>query len=123
MEIIIVNDCSTDNSKKYFDYLFETDSRIRIFNHLQNMGLWRSRIDGFLYSRGKYIINFDPGDIYEDNYVLEDYFNLIENYNIDSVRFLWRYIYDYNNISNSNIPFNAFPKINKIVYEPSNIGK
>ena len=25
IEIIIVNDCSTDNSKKYFDYLLETD--------------------------------------------------------------------------------------------------
>ena len=90
---------------------------------MQNLGLWRSRIDGFLYSRGKYIIHFDPADMYEDNYVLEDYFNLIEKYNIDSVRFLWRYIYDYNNLENSNIPYKEFPKISKIVYEPFNIEK
>ena len=72
IEIIIVNDCSTDNSSKYFNYLLETDPRIRIFHHLKNMGCWRSRIDGFLYSRGKYIIHFDMGDIYSDEFVLED---------------------------------------------------
>ena len=72
IEIIIVNDCSTDNSSKYFNYLLETDPRIRIFHHLQNMGCWRSRLDGFLYSRGKYIIYFDMGDIYSDEFVLED---------------------------------------------------
>ena len=32
IEIIIVNDCSTDNSKKVFEYLLETDPRIRIFH-------------------------------------------------------------------------------------------
>ena len=123
IEIIIVNDCSTDNSKKYFEYLVKTDPRIRIFNHLENMGLWRSRIDGFLYSRGKYILHFDPGDIYEDNYVLEDCYNYMEKYNLDSVRFLWRCIYDYNNIENSNIPLNTFPKTTKIVYESNNVEK
>jgi hypothetical protein len=38
IEIIIVNDCSTDNSSKYFNYLLETEPRIRIFHHLKNMG-------------------------------------------------------------------------------------
>ena len=59
IEIIIVNDCSTDNSSVLFDYLLETDPRIRIFHHIINMGCWRSRLDGVIYSRGKYIILFD----------------------------------------------------------------
>ena len=62
IEIIIVNDCSTDNSSKVFNYLLETDPRVRIFHHMVNMGCWRSRLDGIIYSRGKYVILFDAGD-------------------------------------------------------------
>ena len=51
------------------------------------MGVWRSRLDGLLYSRGKYIINFDSGDLYADNLVLEESYNLLRQYNLDSVRF------------------------------------
>jgi hypothetical protein len=51
------------------------------------MGVWRSRMDGFLYSRGKYILHFDPGDLYADNYVLEDSYELITKYNLDTVKF------------------------------------
>ena len=67
IEMIIINDCSTDSSSNLFNYLLETDPRIRIFHHMTNMGCWRSRLDGILYSRGKYIILFDAGDLYEDN--------------------------------------------------------
>ena len=80
IEIIIVDDCSTDNSSIHFKYLLETDPRIRIFTHLKNMGVWRARLNGFLYSRGKYIIHFDTGDLYSDPFVLEDAYNLIEKY-------------------------------------------
>ena len=41
------------------------------------MGSWRSRLDVILYSKAKYILLFDAGDIYEDNYVLEDSYNII----------------------------------------------
>ena len=34
IEIIIVDDCSNDNSSKIFNYLIETDPRIRIFHHI-----------------------------------------------------------------------------------------
>jgi hypothetical protein len=79
IEIIIVDDCSTDNSTDTFKYLIEKDPRIRIFTHLKNMGVWRSRLDGFLYSKGKYILHFDTGDLYEDNYVLKDLYNNLFN--------------------------------------------
>ena len=107
IEIIIIDDCSKDNTSKYYNELLETDSRIRIFRHLKNMGVWRSRIDGLLYSRGKYVIHFDPGDLYEDNYVLEDIYNVIEKYNLDSIKMLFRNLYDYNNMSSYQIPFNV----------------
>lgn len=122
IEIIIVDDCSTDNTKKYFKYLLETDSRIRIFTHLKNLGLWRSRIDGFLYSNSKYIIQFDPGDMYEDNYVLEDVYNIINKYNIDSIKMPCRFIFDYNNLDNNKFAIVINDNFTKIAYQP-NIGK
>ena len=90
IEIIIVDDCSKDNSKEIYDYLLKTDSRIRIFYHLKNMGVWRSRLDGFLYSRGKYIIHLDTGDFLSNNMILEISNNLIQKYNLDSIRFSFK---------------------------------
>ena len=87
IEIIIVDDASTDNSKVILNNLKNEDPRIRVFTHLKNKGVWRSRIDGLLYSRAKYIIHFDMADVYTDNYVLEDAYILIKKYQLDSVRF------------------------------------
>ena len=87
IEIIIVDDGSSDNINDLYDNLMKEDPRIRIFKHSKNMGVWRSRIDGFLYSKGEYILHFDPNDIYADNYVLEDAYYIIKKYNLDTVRF------------------------------------
>ena len=120
IEIIIVNDCSTDNSTYLFNYLLKTDSRIRIFHHTTNMGCWRSRLDGIIYSRGKYIILFDTGDLYEDNYVLLDAYNVIEKYNLDSCKFLFRIIRSFKTLNHS---YNSFrvEKNTNIVYGPEKI--
>jgi len=117
IEIIIVDDCSNDNSSYYYKYLL--DPRIRVFYHLENMGVWRTRIDGFLYSKGKYIIFFDTGDLYEDNYVLEDAFNIAEKYNLDSVKMLFRIIRDINNLEKYELPFKFNKKFSKIIYKPN----
>ena len=60
------------------EYLLKSDQRIRVFKHSKNLGVWRTRIDGLLYSNAKYAIHFDCGDLYYDNYVLEDLYDLIE---------------------------------------------
>ena len=118
IEIIIVDDCSTDNSSSLYKYLLETDPRIRIFKHSKNLGVWRSRLDGFLYSNSKYIIHFDMGDLYINNYALEEYYNIVTKYKLDSLRFS---SYTYRNAST---PFNyehaLLPTIyNKIMYGES----
>ena len=119
IEIIIVDDFSTDDSKKVFKYLLETDPRIRIFSHLKNMGLWRSRLDGILYSKAKYILLFDTGDIYEDNYVLEDAYNIMEKYNLDSLKMTFRIVTSYDRLNESLLLFHV--DNNSIIYESSNI--
>ena len=120
IEIILVNDCSKDNSTELFNYLLKSDPRIRIFHHIKNMGCWRTRLDGIIYSRGQYIILFDPGDLYADNYVLQDAYNVIDKYNLDSCKFLFRIIRSFNNLTNSVVNFHAGLK-SKIAYEKKNI--
>ena len=116
IEIIIVDDASTDDVKNLLEELFVEEPRLRIFTHLKNMGVWRSRLDGFLYSRGKYILHFDPGDMYTDNYVLQDSYDLIERYNLDTIRFSYSKSYE----NNTNQTFNPMkiypPKFTKIIY-------
>ena len=120
IEIIIVNDCSNDNSTEVFDYLLRTDPRIRIIHHLTNLGCWRTRLDGIIYSKGKYVILFDAGDLYEDNYVLTDAFNVIEKYKLDACKFIFRVIRSFNNMQNSFVFFHVGSN-DKIIYEPENI--
>ena len=122
IEIIIVDDGSTDNNNTIYQFLVDTDPRVRILYHVHNLGLWRSRIDGVLYSKGKYVIFLDPDDFYEDNYVLEDLYNLMEKYNLDSVKMGFRIIGDYSNLIDSKIPYHADDN-SKIVYESENIEK
>lgn len=122
IEIIIVDDCSTDNSSKYYKYLLETDSRIRVFFHLKNMGVWRSRLDGFLYSKGKYIFHFDTGDLFEDNYVLEDLLDIVEQFNLDSAKMLFKVFYNSSDIHNYSSPINFKRNLSRIVYS-TNIKK
>ena len=52
IEINKVNDCSNDNSTGVFDYLLNTGPRIRIIHHLTNLGCWRTRLDGIIFSKG-----------------------------------------------------------------------
>ena len=116
IEIIIVNDASTDNSSYIFKYLLDSDPRIRVFTHLKNMGAWRSRLDAFLYSKAPYVIHFDSGDFYTDNYVLEDAYYLIKKYNLDSVRFSFRLSRSATDLNYKSFTFKFRKKDRKIVY-------
>ena len=116
IEIIIVDDCSTDKSNEMFKYLLETDKRIRIFKHLKNMGAWRSRLDAFLYSNAPYVIHFDAGDFYADNFVLEDMYNLISKNNLDSVRFAFRLTKNKNHLTNHDRLITFRKRETKILY-------
>lgn len=59
-ELIIINDCSTDNSNIILDSF--TDSRIRIINNEINQGLVKSLNIGLEEAKGKYIARMDGDD-------------------------------------------------------------
>ena len=116
IEIIILNDNSTDKTEEILKQLLKTDERIRIFTHLKNMGAWRSRLDAFLYSNAPYVIHFDAGDFYSDNYILEDVYNLANKFDIDSVRFGFRLTKEKNHLSKKDIFYTFKKNDRKIIY-------
>ena len=52
-EIIIVNDNSNDNTESIIKKLILKDNRIKGINHSKNLGVYASRVDAILKSRGK----------------------------------------------------------------------
>lgn len=72
LEIIIVNDASTDNSKEIIEKFAASDSRIKCVEHDVNRGLFQARITGVSASSGEYIAFVDS-----DDYVSIDWFRLL----------------------------------------------
>lgn len=63
LEIIIVNDCSSDSSMRIIGQM--DDPRIIIINNKTNLGVAASLNRGFMEARGNYIARMDSDDIAE----------------------------------------------------------
>lgn len=68
IEILVVDDGSTDKSCEICDEIAEVDSRVRVF-HLANGGVARARNYGIEKAIGKYIAFSDSDDIMANNFV------------------------------------------------------
>ena len=86
LEIIIVDDKDINIVQDY-KVVINNDPRIRVFIQKKSYSIWRKRIDGFLYSKGRYILHLDAGLILSDDLVLEDIYNISQKYDLDTVRF------------------------------------
>ena len=87
IEILAVNDHSTDNSLNILKKLANEDKRIRIINNKENRGLLFSRAMGILNSTGEYLLNLDPDDELEGDNNLEQLYELTQNSKIDVISF------------------------------------
>ena len=81
IEIILVDDGSTDNSGILCDNFAKIDSRIKSL-HKSNGGLSDARNYGINHSSGKYIMFVDSDDVVDKNIVYELHEHL--KYNLDS---------------------------------------
>ena len=81
LEIILVDDGSTDGSEKLCDEYAEMDGRIRTI-HQKNRGLSGARNAGLDNVNGEYIAFIDSDDFVKNNYI-EELYNLILKYNAD----------------------------------------
>lgn len=64
-ELIIVNDCSTDNTKEVCEAYISKDSRIYLIDLKENVGVARARNIAIQKSLGKYIAFLDSDDLWK----------------------------------------------------------
>ncbi|MBR0487603.1 MAG: glycosyltransferase family 2 protein [Treponema sp.] len=63
LEILIANDCSTDNTLEILELLSKEDSRIKIINNEQNLKIVKTLNKLIEIATGKYIARMDADDI------------------------------------------------------------
>ena len=86
IEIIFVDDASTDNSTKIVEELMENDKRIVLYKNDRNRRAFYSRNKGILHARGEYILVIDPDDIILNNILYKAY-TTAKDYNLDICQF------------------------------------
>ena len=70
LEILVVDDCGSDNSMAIVSGLIQTHSRgdiVRIINHKQNKGIGEARNSIIEECRGKYVYFIDSDDFIDNN--------------------------------------------------------
>jgi len=63
VDVIIVNDASTDHSGSVADQLAARDSRVRVIHHVTNKGHIPSVNEGLAATTGEYIVKLDADDL------------------------------------------------------------
>lgn len=83
IEIILVDDGSTDGSGTLCDYYMQQDNRIKVF-HIENQGLVNARKRGVLAATGDYVCFVDSDD-YIDINAVQSMYHMTENGELDMV--------------------------------------
>jgi glycosyltransferase involved in cell wall biosynthesis len=111
IEIILINDCSTDNSLNIIKHLMEEDPRIRLIQNIRNRKIFYSKSIAALSSNGEFILELDQDDMF----IRDDLFNMLYDEaklnNYDLVQFRDFLKKDFHFDKKTRINFN--PPLNK----------
>jgi len=66
-ELIVVDDCSTDNSYKTAKKFEEKDKRVKVIKLDKNSGIGKAKNEGIVISKGEYIVTLDADDMMTKN--------------------------------------------------------
>jgi len=91
LELLIVNDCSTDQTLDIVQKLSSNDNRIHIINNKSNMGVANARNQALKLAKGDYIAFLDGDDVWETSKVERQIFT-IENSKCDFCYTSYSYI-------------------------------
>jgi glycosyltransferase involved in cell wall biosynthesis len=73
IEIVLIDDCSTDDSLNIIEKYMEEDPRIKLIKNKKNRKILYSKSIAALNSNGKYIIELDQDDLF----IRDDCFNIL----------------------------------------------
>lgn len=81
LEVIMINDGSTDGSEQILERFEKSDSRFRVF-HQENRGLGYTRNRGILLSKGQYVFFLDGDDVLPKD-AIQNLLSSVETYHAD----------------------------------------
>ena len=88
LEILIVIDCSYDNSTETIEKYMQEDERIVVVKHDTLEGIVKTRSEGIRLAKGKYIIALDGDDAFLHKDILYNSLYIANLGNLDVVEFL-----------------------------------
>lgn len=115
IEIIAVNDGSTDNSLNILNEYCEKDNRVRVINR-QNSGVSESRNKGIENSTGDYILFVDSDDWIDEDMIKQMYYH---GKSSDSDIVMCSYMREFENHSKEKL----FDLVDITVYEDDDVKK
>ena len=108
IEIIYVDDYSTDNSTKLIQSFQKLDKRIKLFINNENRGTLYTKSYGVTKANGKFVMVMDQDDIYIDKNLFLNLIEITEKNDLDILQFKYN---EYNPITNkikyNNIKFST----------------
>lgn len=81
-ELIIVNDCSKDNTEEVIKFYSNKDSRIKYYKQKTNLGVSEARNKAIIEAQGKYIAFLDSDDLWKEK-KLEEQITFMEEKKIN----------------------------------------
>lgn len=131
IEIIIINDCSTDNSLNIIKEYMKQDGRIILVNKKINEGVSIARNLGMKLAKGEYIFYIDSDDWIEQNYfkdmynkalqenadmVISDFYKDFDNGKVIYIKDQGEYIEEKIDVLKKIFLFKSFPSVcNKLI--------
>lgn len=88
-ELIVVDNCSTDNSVELVQSYMHKDSRVRLVVNKTNVGMYRNYNEALLHARGEYIKFLNADDKF-DKELLKEFVGILDNHPNVSLVTSWR---------------------------------
>ena len=87
IEIVIIDDCSKDNSVELIEKLKYSEPRIVLYKNNENRGALYTKCKGVLLSKGKYVLLLDEDDMYIQKEAFSILYEEAERYKLDILQF------------------------------------
>ena len=87
LELVIVDDCSSDNTPEILRKIAESDSRVKLILHKENKSTFITRLDGIRNTNGDFILFLDGDDAFFPDALQTLYEEVIQKEDFDACEF------------------------------------